>query len=257
LGALSIQRTFGGLPFLDDAFDARRLLTAVIAFRAHRCGIEEANQIGVDARLLLSPRVARELMSTAQSPNIRSRPLWTDGQEAVDDALASIRRRVPAWAPLLDLPVEFRELQVPGPISCSCYSWPQHVFLAPEAFASSLELTEQILHELDHNWIYLIEEVVPLHPPTAQARFVLPSGTGNRTVAEVIGAGCVAAMLLRWYDGHPDPRAREREHYLTSYLDGCLTILRALPNGDLTEAGAEVRASLDTQITSWLSSRAQ
>jgi hypothetical protein len=244
MATLSIKQYFGGVPFLDDTFDAQRLLGAVIASRAHRLGAAAVEALGKHARVLLSPRVIRDSLWKDVGPDIRSGSLPSSAQHMLQDTIDAIRARRPAWAPLLALPVEFRELHEPGPISCSCFSWPQHVFLAPEAFASTLELTEQVIHELSHNWLYLIEELVPLHPATANASFTLPSGTSHRDIAEVIGAACVAGTLVRWYAGQADPRAPARAVYLQTYLDGCLAILRGLPPGALTEVGVEIRDAL-------------
>ena len=47
--------------------------------------------------------------------------------------------------------------------------WPQHVLLADEAFAADAELREQLVHELAHQWLYLIEDIWPLDRPAAGA----------------------------------------------------------------------------------------
>ena len=114
---------------------------------------------------------------------------------------------MPAWAPLLSLPVRYARLHPDGgAISASSRDWPQHVLLADDAFASDAELREQLVHELAHQWLYLIEDIWPLDRPGA-ARLTLPSGTRDRAPAEVLGAAHVAAALTRMYASGRRPGA--------------------------------------------------
>jgi hypothetical protein len=65
-----------------------------------------------------------------------------------------------------------------GAVSASSYRWPQHVLLADAAFTSARELREQLVHELCHQWLYLMEELWALNAQGADL-IVLPSGTGD------------------------------------------------------------------------------
>jgi hypothetical protein len=224
-----------GLPFLDDTFAARRLLAITVALRsagAARRGMVAAAAPS-DAEAWLTPTLAFALAeSTAPVPAL---PLTISRKHEVADALASVAALMPSWQPLLRLPVRYARLHpAHGAISASSRDWPQHVLLAEEAFATSRELREQIVHELAHQWLYLIEDIWPTE--TAAPRTVtLPSGTGDRRPAEALGAAHVAAALVRMYRADGTAWAAARAQALTSYGLGCLDL--AAVSGYLTGAG--------------------
>jgi hypothetical protein len=232
----------GGMPFLDDEFASRRLLAAVAAVRhvtAGRRGMATGISDG-QAEAWLAP--ARVFMLRRDSPPMPAVPLGGTRRQQITTTLGELADAIPAWADLLRLPVRYALLHPPnGAISASSRAWPQHVLLAGEAFTSGRELREQLVHELCHQWLYLIQEVWVLAEP-GSAHLTLPSGTTGRTPDEVLGAAHVAAALTRMYhatgDGVPG-----RAGALASYGTGCLAKING-PSSGLTDAGRQIARGL-------------
>jgi hypothetical protein len=232
-----------GMPFLDDQFASRRLL-AVIAAARHGAAARQGLAGGVprqQAEAWLAP--ARAYLVNAGPTPMPAQPLRAARKQQIACVLGGLAASMPAWAPLLSLPVRYARLYPDGgAISASSRDWPQHVLLADDAFASDIELREQLLHELAHQWLYLIEDIWPLDRPGA-ARLTLPSGTRDRAPAEVLGAAHVAAALARMYATAGGPGAEARISALTAYGQGCLELARA-GSADLTEAGTTIAQRL-------------
>lgn len=242
--AAPVLADVGGLPFLDASFRWRRLLaiTAAVRISAARQRDLPGSAGADDAEAWLAP--GRALLLRSAQVAMPALPL-TDGQLArVRDAAALIGERVSWWAPLALLPVEYVLLHpAKGAISASSRNWPQHVLLAPEAFASGAELLEQSLHELSHQWLYLIEGIWPLELPAAPP-VTLPSGTPGRSPAEVLGAAHVAAVLIRLYQaGHGTSQRRAQ---LAGYGTACLEL--ACGTASLTETGQAVAQRLKEEF---------
>ncbi|MFI9597876.1 aKG-HExxH-type peptide beta-hydroxylase [Nonomuraea sp. NPDC052265] len=215
-----------GMPFLDDGFAARRLLAGAAAARhveAERQGRTSSipgTASGVEQ--WLAP--ARIVLLRPSAQPIPAGPLSPGENRLIDDALRQILVAVPAWEVLVRLPVRYALLHAEGgAISASSRAWPQHVLLAPEAFATPLELVEHLLHELSHQWLYLIQELWALDGGHAE-RLTLPSGTAGRTPSEVLGAAHVAAVLTRLYRT-TGGQAETRLTALRDYGLGCLNLL--------------------------------
>jgi hypothetical protein len=236
----------GGLPFLNDGFAARRLLamTAAVRYAASQRG--QAGRCSVaEAEAWLSPARAFGL-STSSTP-MPARPLTAARRRQVTGTLAALAGAMPTWRLLLALPVRYARLDpAGGAISASSRDWPQHVLLAEEAFATSRELAEQVMHELAHQWLYLIEDIWPLQLPGATA-LTLPSGTRDRSPAEVLGAAHVAAVLIRWYRHTATEQAADRIRVLTGYGTGCLNLARTA-SGDLTGTGTLIAQRLKEEF---------
>jgi len=228
-----------GLPFLDDSFAARRLLAMTAAARhGTACERQIATGIGAaDAAEWLAP--ARAVLLVASSAAMPALPLATSRVAQVRTVLGELAVLMPAWADLLALPVRYAHLHpARGAISASSRDWPQHVLLADEAFTSPRELREQLVHELAHQWLYLIEDLWPLELPRAPV-LTLPSGTAGRRPAEVVGAAHVAAALVRLYTIDSNP---QRAAGLTAYGTGCVELAGTSPG--LTEAGITITQRL-------------
>jgi hypothetical protein len=184
-----------GMPFLDDEFASRRLL-AVIAAARHGAAARQGIAGGVSrqqAEAWLAP--ARAYLVNAGPTPMPAQPIRAARKRQIADVLAGLAAGMPVWAPLLSLPVRYARLYPDGgAVSASSRDWPQHVLLADDAFGSDTELREQILHELAHQWLYLIEDIWPLDKPDA-ARLTLPSGTRDRAPAEVLGAAALSRRL--------------------------------------------------------------
>jgi hypothetical protein len=232
-----------GLPFLDDGFAATRLLALTAAVR-HCTAAQRGVQTGITdpgIEAWLAPSRAY-LLSTAygQMPAL---PLPPRASQQVKGTLAALAETMPAWRALVALPVRYASLYPPsGAISASSTAWPQHVLLADDAFATNRELREQLVHELAHQWLYLIAAIWPLDRPAAPL-LTLPSGTRGRSPAEVIGAAHVAAALLRLYRHDGSPGARQRKVTLTSYGTGCLELAGSAAR-DVTPTGTLITQRL-------------
>lgn len=230
---------FGGYPLLDDSFARDRALVAVACARCYRLtghGRPTADEL---RRVLLPEEAVRVRRLDLDLP-MESSELTAERALAVSAALESVRRAVPTWAPLLDVPWRFRQLEDGGrAIGASTFAWPQHVFLGDRAFASHHELTEQLVHELSHGWLYLLEELSPLQHEGCTRLITLPSGTSERGVSELLGALHVVANLRRLWRGL-DVDEESRAHRLAA-LDAYFTdALRTLTDTQscLTAEGA-------------------
>lgn len=220
----------GGMPFLDDECRWRRLLAGVAAVRhveAERAG----KAAGKQPEGWLWPAV---IYALRDSPAMPAEPLTPTRRAAVTAQLDRLASAIPAWAPLLRLPIRYALLKsANGAISASSRAWQQHVLLADAAFTSDHELREQLVHELAHQWLYLIQELCALEVSGA-LHVILPSGTADRSPAEVLGAAHVAATLTRLYTATADQPATRLDE-LTRYGRGCLDQLTGL-----TSAGHEI-----------------
>jgi hypothetical protein len=225
-----------GAPFLDDRFCARRLLSLTAAVRhcaAQARGIE-SGLTDADAEAWLAP--SRAYLLGSGHGRMPALPLTPARSQQVKDTLTALAARIPAWQPLTRLPVRYAALHpANGAISASSADWPQHILLADDAFTASLELREQLVHELAHQWLYLIQAIWPLDLPGAP-RLTLPSGTRGRTPAEVIGAAHVAAALIRLYRTDRTRRAARRIQDLSGYGTACLNLAGSAAD-DLTPTG--------------------
>jgi hypothetical protein len=236
-----------GMPFLDDEFASRRLL-AVIAAARHGAAARQGLADGLprrQAEAWLFP--ARAYLVNAGPTPMPAQPLRAVRKQQIIGLLAGLAAAMPAWAPLLSLPVRYARLHPDdGAISASSRDWPQHVLLADDAFASDAELREQLVHELAHQWLYLIEDIWPLDAP-GTAQLTLPSGTRGRAPAEVLGAAHVAAALTRMYATVGGPGTESRISALTAYGNGCLDLAQAA-SADLTEAGTTIAQRLKESL---------
>ncbi|MBO2464952.1 aKG-HExxH-type peptide beta-hydroxylase [Actinomadura violacea] len=217
-------RMLDGLPFLDDGFQHGRLLAGAAAVRHAQA--EQAPRSGsrgaVPPQAWLMPSAIYALRT---SPPMPARPLASARRAAISRRLIELEELVPAWGPLLRLPVRYARLFPDrGAISASSRSWPQHVLLADAAFSTEAELREQLVHELAHQWLYLIQEMWRLETPDAPP-VALPSGTAGRSPDEALGAAHVAAALIRLYQATGD---HDRVRLLADYGTGCLDAARHL-----------------------------
>ncbi|MEZ0076268.1 aKG-HExxH-type peptide beta-hydroxylase [Planotetraspora sp. GP83] len=231
----------GGLPFLDEGFAAKRLLAGVAAAR-HVTAEAEGKADGITDRAVetwLGPSRALLLAGGRSIPAI---PLLPEQKSQVTATLQELGSLIPAWVSLIALPIRYGSLYpATGAISASSRAWPQHVLLSDEAFATPVELREQITHELSHQWLYLIEELWRIELPSAQP-VTLPSGTANRSPSEVVGAAHVATVLTRLYTATGDaPEGRLEK--LAIYRAGCLTLLDQVAD-DLTDLGRDIARHL-------------
>ncbi|NHU42998.1 HEXXH motif-containing putative peptide modification protein [Rhodococcus sp. A14] len=242
MARVNLLAEVGGLPFLDGEFRASRLLSAVCAVRAWREGVHDRGHINwSELKVLLLPEYAIEANRRMRSPaDIASEPLSADEQADIDAALEGLAHDVPEWEALLKLPVRVKRLVRSEAMSCSCFFAPQHIYISPRAFSDEVLLGEYLLHELCHNWTYLLEELEPLQTFQALERFTLPSGTQNKQPTELLGAAYVSATLVRWYRRRGLAGEESRINLLTRYLDGCLDLIDDPTCRPLTPTGLAV-----------------
>jgi hypothetical protein len=229
-----------GAPFLDDSFNTAALLSMVAAARtveAEHTGLASplSPTRAADASRWLSPSGVYQLRPGEIA--MPARPFPPGCKRQVKEALDELGEGLPAWRNLLALPVRYARLFPDrGAVSASSRSWPQHVLLADAAFADRAVLRCQLVHELAHQWLYLVQEIWPLQT-RGQQDLTLPSGTSHRSLAEVIGAVHVVTTTVRMHRVFTDA-APERLEFLTRYGQGCLKLIRAHRH-DLTPAGAQ------------------
>lgn len=237
----------GRWPFLDDDFACTRvLMTAAMLRLIRRDGPSPApsDPAALVDRLqpLLQPDTALAIrrldFPAAVHGSPPTEPLAPAHHAAIDRVLADVGARIPAWAPLLRLPVHWRRLPDGRGISASNFPWPQHILLADAAFTSDAQTAEQIVHELVHQWTYAIEEATPLQQPIAATRITLPSGTSGRSPAELLGAAHVATALDRLWRALdvPEHARTARLNTLDAYRSGCSTLIDEVRH-ELTPAG--------------------
>ncbi|MFI6686638.1 aKG-HExxH-type peptide beta-hydroxylase [Streptomyces sp. NPDC050485] len=250
----SLEATFGGIPLVDSAFDSAKFLTAVATTRLFRAG---------DADTLLAAsgqereHLLGQVLDPARALELRGShpfrsdvmPLPAEKELEAQDALAQLAHLVPHWRLLRQLRITFHGLQRPGTIGSSNFNFPQHIFLGAEAFQTRTELLEQVLHETSHNWLYLVEEMWPLHRTTGDVLFDLPSGTSNRNPGEVLGAAHVTRNLIALYRALPPSEPTgQRLGDLHDYMAGCCELLEQVAP-HLTDVGHEVALRLQSDST--------
>lgn len=216
-----------GWPFLDSTFAPNVLLAAAATCRrelARDQGPRDIQELSIQD--YLSPHVAIRVRQNSSGIALPCCPLDDNQRDAVSSAIDSINSAAPSWRPLTALPCSMQFLNDDDTISCSCFSYPQHIFLGARAFRSKEALCEQVLHELCHNWTYIIEEMTPLCEAGTSNTYTLPSGTSNKYLTEVLGAAYVGSVLIRWYQRFDEPTAHNRIAHLASYVSGCLEIAR-------------------------------
>lgn len=218
---------FGGYPFLDEGFARDRLLVAVACARWVRVR-GDVHPRPADLHAMLNPDQAVRVRQLDLELPLESHEFDPDHLRRIDAARDAIRAAIPSWGPLLDVPWRYRRLpEGRGAIGASTFAWPQHVFLAEAAFASEYELVEQIVHELSHGWLYLLEELAPLQHEGCTRLITLPSGTSERGVNELLGALHVVANLRNLWAAvaAPDELRTRRLAVLDRYWREALELL--------------------------------
>ncbi|MET7573385.1 HEXXH motif-containing putative peptide modification protein [Streptomyces sp. NPDC005492] len=230
------------MPFLDRGFTVPRLFGGVVAVRQmHGARMNvEGLPAKDDLAAWLSPEVA--VLTRPNASPVPARQLSVPRIRRIRRSVRELGDLVPFWRPLMELPMRYHLLeQGDTSLSASTYLWPQQILLGDAAFDNSQALDELLVHEMCHQWLYLIEELWPFDVSNAR-RVALPSGTPNRAPREVIGAAHVAATTIRMYQAlniHDGPRV----DYFTSYGRGCLELLDQLDE-DLTPAGRIIAGHL-------------
>ncbi|MET7487662.1 HEXXH motif-containing putative peptide modification protein [Streptomyces sp. NPDC005538] len=220
---------FGGWPFLDDDHAPQRILTAVACVRLARRDGPHPTPRPDDLAAVLDPGEALRIRALDLPRPLPAGTLTPEQQTAIRATVDIIAHVIPPWAPLLRaLPLTY--LPMPAGragVSASCFAWPQHILFAEAAFDDPAVLAEQTLHETFHQWLYLCEELTPLQQPGCTQRVTLPSGTSNRSPAELLGAAHVTCGLARLWPllDVPRPVRDRRLAHLSAYTRSCRDLI--------------------------------
>jgi hypothetical protein len=224
----------GGLAMVDDGVNTVALATLVCAVR-RRLDAERQPLIAY-----LQPELARDCYRNASIlPIMELDAVDLIGEElqAIYTACADIVVTIPAWKPYFGIPIRWCRL-LSNMSSSSNPVIPQHIFIGERGLRSA-RLPEYIVHEISHTWVGMAAEVAPL-ALCDEPIHVLPSGTPNKTVGQVIYALTFAATAVRFYRARiaADRRVQgeiDRLRWLEDYTAGCLRIVdssdKLLPNG--------------------------
>lgn len=241
---ISIRSLFGGLAFTSASFRWLEFATAVAcARRARALRSDREGYAAMELDEFLVPDVARRVYDHVLGRDGRHSDLGLTPEqgERATRVLNYVKSICPQWGPLLDFPLEIRVTERPGVIGYSNATIPQHVYLSERALASDSELREQLLHEVAHVWVYMLEELWDMHDHGDTTRFTLPSGTGNKTATGVMNAAFVAVVLSRFYWMERGPLAA-RAGTLLDYAQESTGLLEKYSG--LTPMGVEARTEI-------------
>lgn len=242
---INLRSLFGGIPFLDQEFRVADFLTAVAVARRER-----ARRSGMALEPLenyLQPFTARAVYDSTlmRNPLNLGRTLTASEANLVSRSVALIAHEMHLFTPLITIPLDTRRSKDELIIGYSNASRPQTIFLGPLSWTSLVEMREQVLHEIAHVWLYMIEELWPLHKAGNTQTFTLPSGVRNKSATGVLNAAFVAAVLAKFYRSMGVAWiVRSRD--LTVYLEGCLNCMSGF--NELTHIGREVRVRLGESL---------
>lgn len=226
----------GGLPMVDDCVKHSAIITLACAVRQRLdCKRKPLNHY-------LQPELARACYGRASSQpvtELESIDPLPDEMQLIQNVCDGIVAAVPQWKVHFALPLRWRRL-VNDLASSSNPIIPQHIYLGGSGL-SSPRLPELIVHEVSHTWVGMIAEVSALALP-GEPVHVLPSGTANKEIRQVMYALTFAATAVRFYrarinQGQYHEQDSDRLQHLEWYTSGCLDIVESsellLPNGRL------------------------
>lgn len=238
----------GGTPFLDESFNCSTLSSLVCSIRQQRFPKDEYS-----FRDYFDPEVARLCYDPSNGyPAVEALPSEILGEQDKSKILTTIGEVVavfPQWKSLFQIPINWR-LLTNDQVSSSNVMVPQHIFIGKRAFNCSQPLAEIIVHEFSHTWLALIEEVVAI-AEKSEPRLILPSGTGNKNVRQVLIAVAFSAAAVRYYEGVSKQRPltdqeAARWRVLIPYTERCLEMV--WESQMLTENGAAIASSCQRTI---------
>jgi len=252
---ISMHGLFGGMPFFDESFDHNKFLTAVLATRLHHAKnagwepkkFEEYFNPQTSTELLMTYCVGENVKETGTNIDKNSKLPTKEQSEKINNAIESIIKVKPFWAPLFTaVPINFRIYSHKKIIGFSNYIRPQHIYLHQQmAFTEETELCEQITHETTHIWLYLMEELWRYHIQTEikdHTPFALPTGAKNKNATEILSAGCVVTILSDYYTALGVDKWKKRLKFLSNYRLGCVKQLIGYER--LTNLGMETLKKL-------------
>src|SRR5580765_341831 len=173
-----------------------------------------------------------------------------DHLQKISGAMAEIADVLPEWKSYFTIPIRWRMLTIAGIGSNTSPHIPQSIFFSKKVFETYPALREQVVHEMSHVWLSFTMEIAPW-TIESETNFVLPLGTGNKKIWQVILALCFAVSTVKLYRGliaKGDGRSQhlERLAWASSYAQGC--IKTALQSKLLADNGLEIVNACDREI---------
>ncbi len=238
---IDLRSLFGGIPFLDNGFNASSFMSAIAVARRYK--EEKTDLRPVALQNYITPGRAVKIYDRllGRTPFPQANHLSKEDNDRINESISGILHFLPEWAPMFQIPFRFVRLKSDSVIGSSNASVPQTIFLGNTAWKSDAELREQVLHEIAHVWLYMIEELWPLHTSDQPGNFTLPSGTSGKTGTGVLNASFVSAILVIFYSS-ANGEWKERREYLARYSSRCLDLIKDY-NG-LTNTGREIYINL-------------
>ncbi|MGE8599684.1 MAG: hypothetical protein ACN6N2_10025 [Acinetobacter calcoaceticus] len=223
----------GGLPLIDDQVQVSAIATVVCAVRQR---LDNARQ---PIEAYLQPELASKCYRQASDSITEHESITMPNIEMgiVQKSCESIIKVMPSWEVYFSIPLKWKQL-VQNIASSTNPIIPQHIYLGNRGIYSN-RLEEYIVHELSHTWVGMIAEVAPLARQGASIH-MLPSGTPNKEIRQVIYALTFATTAIRFYRTCIDKKISSLEtigrlRYLEKYALGCIGILDSsdlvLPDG--------------------------
>lgn len=209
---------------IDADFKVSTAVTLVARNRQRR-----SNLANLELADYLTPQVAREVFKQTLGDSMIepfAHALSEDESAMLLSSLAALTNGFPAWSPYFEIGIRFGKLHAVRSRSTTSIVFPQHIYLGPKAFESSLTLQESLVHEYSHTWLNFLCELQDFQVEPAVARYTLPSGTGGKTPRGVLYAAHFAKTALLFYEGLPQTHLHvERMTFLRSYFEGCIAAL--------------------------------
>ncbi len=238
----------GGLPFVDEGFQPRKLVTAVTCLRRN---IDP----GLYASLVdyLKPTNAFELYrkrAKSQPEPYPSIPLASSETLLVQSAIQNVNSLLPQWNDHFLVPIEYRKTLTEH-LSVTSTLIPQHILLGERAFVDPILLQETLVHEMSHVWCGFIAEIFDFQTKDCPNNYVLPSGTKSKNVRGVLLAALFAAAVITFYAKlyarTTVATHQKRGQYFRSYLLSCLDMVDGSPYA--TQMGREINGRLRNFVT--------
>jgi hypothetical protein len=241
-----VRQSFRGLPFVSDDFDDGFLIAMVAVKR--RAALHRTNDRYSETSYL-TPEAGAAYLATdgtrpLQAPWLNAPELPPRRMAEVSRALLSISARMPAWRPLLKLPVRC-VIPAESAIVSGCEIYvPQTIALGEQAFHSPEVLEASLIHELAHTWLGMICEISITDDGSGEWNFTLPSGTAQKSVRSVLFAAHFAISCGRYFG--TDGRLIQSTLTYGDYARDCVGLCRNDPT--LTLMGRYVWEELNEYV---------
>lgn len=243
----SFIRAIGGTPMVDSHVNTRMLFALVCEKRRRingSCHPPNYYASPVEAKGVYAQVYQGQAVEEYPSVDIDA-----DRLHMISETIGEIAEVVPEWKSYFMIPIRWRLLTIPNVGSDTAPHIPQSIFFGEKVFKTRRALREQIVHEMSHVWMALTLEITPW-TQHSEIDFVLPSGTGDKKIWQVVLALCFAASVVKLYrgliakgGGRPEDVSRMR--WASSYAQGCIKTARE--SRLLAENGTEIVNACDRE----------